>query len=45
MTKNKNLTSSGIAPAHQSLKLEVMQRHVDTITGSINAGPRRSTRY
>ncbi len=32
-------------PAHQSLKLEVMQRHVDAIMGSISAGPRRSTRY
>jgi arylsulfatase len=32
-------------PAHQSLKLEVMQRHVDAIMGSIGAGPRRSIRY
>ena len=31
--------------ACQSLKLEVMQRHVDAIMGSISAGPRRSTRY
>ena len=32
-------------PAHQTLKLEVMHRHIDAVMNTISAGPRRATQY